>query len=71
MQVIQRPGHLSGGLGGALGSSRSGTGDEDEPTTSTSDEPLPVELKRFLATGSGVKWLVDTVKGGRPRAGLA
>ncbi|GBF87852.1 hypothetical protein Rsub_00564 [Raphidocelis subcapitata] len=34
----------------------------EEESGSSSDEPLPLEVARFIATASGVKWLSDTLK---------
>lgn len=34
---------------------------EADDIMSSSDEPLPLEVARFIATGSGVKWLADTL----------
>ncbi|KAI8471824.1 MAG: hypothetical protein J3K34DRAFT_458098 [Monoraphidium minutum] len=53
----------SAGKRGRGGRSGSGTGEESATEgLATSDEALPLEVARFLATGSGVKWLVDIVK---------
>lgn len=46
---------------------RSGLGpDQDDDSMTSSDEPLPLEVARFIATGSGVRWLIDVMKGAAP-----
>jgi hypothetical protein len=47
-----------------------GGGSGDDTDSLGTDDPLPLEVIRFISTNSGVKWLVDVVKGARGRKAI-